>query len=83
MTTVRKATVILDASSIMKKKGIVQKKLKTGELNKIVEDFFMTHEAKDTILLTPKRFIEMDNPPEGDFIEDYLDEYMEEKMRGS
>lgn len=74
MATVRKATVILDASSIMKKKGIVQKKLKTGELNKIVEDFFMTHEAKDTILLTPKRFIEMENPPEGDFIEDYLDE---------
>ena len=72
MATVRKATVILDASSIMKKKGIVQKKLKTGELNKIIENFFMTHEAKDTILLTPKRFIEMDNPPEGDFI-DYLD----------
>lgn len=74
MATVRKATVILDASSIMKKKGIVQKKLKTGELNKIIENFFMTHEAKDTILLTPKRFIEMENPPEGDFIEDYLDE---------
>ncbi len=79
MTTVRKATVILDASSIMKKKGIVQKKLKTGELNKIIENFFMTHEAKDTILLTPKRFIEMENPPEGDFIEDYLDVSVWEK----
>lgn len=38
----------------------------------------MTHEAKDTILLTPKRFIEMENPPEGDYI-DYLDVSIWEK----
>ena len=29
----------------------------------------MTHEPKETILLLPKRFLDMDNPPEGDFIE--------------
>ena len=78
MTTVRKATVILDASSIMKKKGIVQKQMDMSKFNEVVEDFFMAHEPKETILLTPKRFIEMDNPPEGDFI-DYLDVSVWEK----
>ena len=72
------ATVVLDASKIIEKKGLIKRKLKTGELNKIVENFFMTHEAKDTILLTPKRFIEMENPPEGDYI-DYLDVSIWEK----
>ena len=78
MATVRRVSVTLKASDIMAKKGIEEKKLKTGELNGIVGEFFMTHEAKDTILLTPKRFIEMDNPPEGDFI-DYLDVSVWEK----
>ena len=72
MTTARKATKILKASDIMKKKGIVQKQMDMSKFDEVVEDFFMTHEPKETILLTPKRFIEMDNPPDGDFI-DYLD----------
>ena len=78
MTTVRKATKILKASDIMKKKGIVQKQMDMSKFNEVAEDFFMTHEAKDTILLSPKRFIEMDNPPDGDFI-DYLDVSIWEK----
>lgn len=78
MTTVRKATKILKASDIMKKKGIVQKQMDMSKFNEVVEDFFMTHEAKETILLTPKRFIEMDNHPDGDFI-DYLDVSVWEK----
>ena len=78
MAIARRVSVTLKASDIMAKKGIEEKKLKTGELNKIIGEFFMTHEAKDTILLSPKRFIEMDNPPEGDFI-DYLDVSIWEK----
>lgn len=78
MATVRKATKTLKASDIMKKKGIVQKQMDMSKFNEVVEDFFMTHEPKETILLTPKRFIEMDNPPEGDFI-DYLDVSIWEK----
>lgn len=78
MTTVRKATKILKASDIMKKKGIVQKQMDMSKFNEVVENFFMTHEPKETILLTPKRFIEMDNPPDGDFI-DYLDVSVWEK----
>ena len=69
---------MLKASDIMKRKGIVQKQMDMNKFNEIIENFFMAHEPKDTILLTPKRFIEMDNPPEGDFI-DYLDVSVWEK----
>ena len=69
---------MLKASDIMKRKGIVQKQMDMNKFNEVVENFFMTHEPKDTILLSPKRFIEMDNPPEGDFI-DYLDVSIWEK----
>ena len=72
MATARRGTRMLKASDIMKRKGIVQKQMDMNKFNEVVENFFMTHEAKETILLTPKRFIEMDNPPEGDFI-DHLD----------
>ena len=32
------ATVVLDASKIIEKKGLIKRKLKTGELNQIVEE---------------------------------------------
>lgn len=63
---------MISATDIMKKKGIQQKEMDMNAFNEVVENFFLTHEAKDTILLTPKRFIEMKNPPEGDFL-DFLD----------
>ena len=66
------ATRMIKASDIMKRKGIVQKQMDMNKFNEVIENFFMTNEPKKTILLTPKRFIEMENPPEGDFI-DYLD----------
>ena len=72
METVRRGTKMLKASDIMKRKGIVQKQMDMNKFNEVVENFFISHEPKETILLTPKRFIEMDNPPDGDFI-DYLD----------
>ena len=78
METVRRGTRMLKASDIMKRKGIVQKQMDMNKFNEVIENFFMTHEPKDTILLMPKRFIEMDNPPDGDFI-DYLDVSVWEK----
>ena len=78
MATARRGTRMLKASDIMKRKGIVQKQMDMNKFNEVIENFFMEHEPKDTILLTPKRFIEMDNPPEGDFI-DYLDVSVWEK----
>lgn len=67
------ATKIINASKILEKKGIVVKQFDTGAFAAVVENFFMTHDVSATILLHPKRFIEMPNPPEGDFV-DYLDE---------
>ena len=78
MATARKATRILKASDIMERKGIVQKQMDMDKFNEVIGNFFMTHEPKDTIILTPKRFIEMDNPPEEGFI-DYLDVSVWEK----
>lgn len=64
---------MISASDILKKKGIEQKEMDMNAFNEVVENFFMTHEAKSTILLVPERFIELDPQPEGDFI-NYLDE---------
>lgn len=74
----RAATKIVKATDIMKMKGIAQREMDMDKFNKVIENFFLTHEAKETILLTPKRFIEMDNPPEDDFI-DCLDVTIWEK----
>lgn len=64
---------MISAADILKKKGIEQKEMDMNAFNEVVENFFMTHEAKSTILLVPERFIELDPQPEGDFI-NYLDE---------
>ena len=45
---------MLKACDIMKRKVIVQKQMEMNKFNEVVENFFMTHESKDTILLTPK-----------------------------
>ena len=71
--TARRATKMISAADILKKKGIEQKEMDMGKFNEVIENFFMTHEAKSTILLVPQRFIELDPRPEGDFIDDYLD----------
>ena len=69
---------MISASDILKKKGIEQKEMDMNAFNEVVENFFMTHEAKSTILLIPERFIELNPQPEGDFI-DYLDERVWER----
>ncbi len=64
---------MISATDILKKKGVEQKEMDMNAFNEVVENFFMTHDAKSTILIIPKRFIEMETPPDGDFI-DCLDE---------
>lgn len=59
---------VIFADAILKQKGIEKKTFDTSKFNDVVLNFFLTHEAKATILLRPERFIEKDNPPEGDFI---------------
>lgn len=63
------ATKVIFADAILKEKGVQKKKFDTNAFSEVVQKFFLEHDVKETILLTPKRFIEMENPPEGDFIE--------------
>lgn len=60
---------IVNVNEILKAKGLKPKVFNLNIFSSVVSDFFMTHEPKETILLLPKRFLDMDNPPEGDFIE--------------
>lgn len=76
--TARRATKIISATDILKEKGVEQRKMNMNAFNEVVANFFMTHEVKETILLIPKRFIEMKEPPEEDFI-DCLDTSVWEK----
>jgi hypothetical protein len=66
------ATKIISADKILMKKGVKRKEFDTNAFSELVGTFFETHEVKETILLVPKRFVEMENPPQGDFI-DYTD----------
>lgn len=66
------AKKVIFADNILRAKGIEKAKFNTSELNELVEKFFLDHDAKEKILLRSQRFIEMENPPEGDII-DMLD----------
>lgn len=72
------ATKIINAGKILEKKGVAMKQFDTGAFGTVVEEFFMNHDISATILLSPKRFIEMKEPPKGDFI-DFLDETIWER----
>lgn len=60
---------IVNVNDILKAKGLKPKVFNLNIFCSAVSDFFMAHEPKETILLVPKRFLDMENPPEGDFIE--------------
>ena len=57
---VRKVTKKISASDILKRKGVEPGEMDMSGFNEVVENFFMTHEVKDTIVLVPKRFVEME-----------------------
>lgn len=60
---------IVNVNEILKAKGLKPKVFNLNIFSSVVSDFFLTHEPKETILLLPKRFLDMENPPEGGFIE--------------
>ena len=66
------ATKVIFADNILKQKGIKKKEFDTAAFNDVIQKFFMEHDVSETILLHPKRFVEMENQPDGDFI-DMLD----------
>lgn len=73
------AKKVIFADSILKAKGIEKRSFNTGELNELVENFFMNNPPEAKILLRSRRFIEMENPPKGDII-NMLDVSIWEKM---
>ena len=72
------ATKVIFADNILKQKGIKKKEFDTASFNEVIQKFFMEHDVSETILLHPKRFVEMENQPDGDFI-DMLDTSLWEK----
>lgn len=72
------ATKVIFADNILKQKGIKKKEFDTAAFNDVIQKFFMEHDVSETILLHPKRFVEMENQPDGDFI-DMLDTSLWEK----
>ena len=56
---------MLTAQDLLKEKGYVEEKFDTNGFLQCVANWFREHEVKDKLLIRPKRFIEMDNPPKG------------------
>lgn len=54
---------IITAQDLLKEKGYVEEKFDTNGFLQCVANWFREHEVKDKLLIRPKRFIEMDNPP--------------------
>ena len=56
---------ILTAQDLLKEKGYIEEKFDTNGFLQCVSDWFRSHNIEDKLLIRPKRFIEMDNPPKG------------------
>ena len=60
---------ILTAQDLLKEKGYIEEKFDTNGFLQCVANWFREHEVKDKLIIRPKRFIEMDNPPKGGWID--------------
>ncbi len=56
---------LVQAATLLREKGYVEEKFDQSGFNQCVYSFFKEHELKDKLIIRPKRFIEMDNPPKG------------------
>ncbi|WP_315314984.1 hypothetical protein [Prevotella pallens] len=56
---------ILTAQELLKEKGYIEEKFDTNGFLQCVSDWFRSHNIEDKLLIRPKRFIEMENPPKG------------------
>lgn len=56
---------LVQAATLLKEKGYVEEKFDQEGFTQCVYNWFKTHDLKDKLLIRPKRFIEMDNPPKG------------------
>ena len=56
---------LVQASELLREKGYVEEKFDQEGFTECVYNWFKDHDLKDKLLIRPKRFIEMDNPPKG------------------
>ena len=56
---------LVQAATLLREKGYVEEKFDQEGFTECVYNWFKTHDLKDKLLIRPKRFIEMDNPPKG------------------
>ena len=69
---------ILTAQDLLKEKGYIEEKFDTNGFLQCVADWFRSHNIEDKLLVRPKRFIEMDNPPKGGWLDmSNVDEWLE------
>lgn len=60
---------ILTAQDLLKEKGYIEEKFDTNGFLQCVADWFRSHNIEDKLIIRPKRFIEMDNPPKGGWLD--------------
>ena len=70
---------IVQASTLLKEKGYVEEKFDQQGFTECIYSWFKEHDLKDKLIIRPKRFIEMDNPPKGGWkdmtnVDEWLDE---------
>lgn len=56
---------LVQAATLLREKGYIEEKFDQEGFTECVYNWFKTHDLKDKLLIRPKRFIEMDNPPKG------------------
>lgn len=66
------AKKVIFADNILRAKGISKRNFDTSELNGLVEDFFMTHEANARFMIVSVRFADEEGMPDSG-IENHLD----------
>ena len=60
---------ILTAQDLLKEKGYIEEKFDTNGFLQCVADWFRSHNIEDKLIIRPKRFIEMYNPPKGGWLD--------------
>lgn len=56
---------LVQAAALLREKGYTEEKFDQEGFTECVYNWFKEHDLKDKLLIRPKRFIEMDNPPKG------------------
>lgn len=56
---------LVQASTLLREKGYVEEKFDQQGFTECVYNWFREHNVKDRLLIRPKRFVEMENPPKG------------------